>query len=286
MTTTKTLLMTTLVAAALGATVAFGGAPMGSPTAQLGEGKWGFGIEYAYEQMDLEASGTVTDESIPFFWTQEFEIEDLTSNMVFGSLSYGISDTWDIFGRVGAANASDSIILSPADSTAAERSDDFDGGWGLAWGIGTRATLVRWGSFSVGSVMQVTWFQPGESDFSIADPFLPDETWVGDVDLDYWQAQFGLAAAVQSGIWRGWVGPFLQFVEGDLDFDGTAIIGDSTAGLNWSSDIHQSSEIGVFGGMNWAFTDSFNLRLEGQVTEDSFLVSVGALLIPEGTAEF
>jgi hypothetical protein len=286
MRTTKTLLATTLVVAGLLAAVASGGAPMGSPTAQLGEGKWGWGVEYGYEQMDLEASGKVTDQSIPFFWSQDFKIEDLASNLLFGSLSYGICDTWDIFVRVGAADASDDIILSPADSTAAERRDAFDGDFGVAWGVGTRGTFCRSGPWSVGGVMQVTWFRPGDSDFSIVDPFLPDETWVGQVDLEYWQAQFGLAAALQSGIWRVWAGPFLQFVGGDMDFDGTAIIGDSSAGLKWSSDIRQSSEIGAFAGMSWAFTDSFNLRVEGQVTEDSFLLSAGVLFIPGRTSEF
>ena len=37
-------------------------APMGPPTAYLGAGRWGVGAEYGYGQMDLETSGTVTDE--------------------------------------------------------------------------------------------------------------------------------------------------------------------------------------------------------------------------------
>lgn len=288
MKTTKALLVTVLTVAGVCATVASGGAPMGSPTAQLGEGNWGFGIEYGYEEMDLEATGTVTDESIPFFWSQDFEIEDLTSNMVFGSLSYGMCDTWDIFVRVGVADASDAIILPPADSTAAERSDAFDGDFGIAWGVGTRGTFCRSGPWSVGGVMQVTWFEPDESEFSVMDPFLPDETWRGEVDLEYWQAQFGLAAAFQADAWRFWAGPFFQFVEGDMDFDGRAFLGDDPAGvsLNWSSDLDESSQFGVFGGINWAVADSVNLRVEGQVTGDSFLFSVGALFIPGGPSEF
>jgi len=280
----KTLLVTILIAAGILVSVAGAGAPIGPPTAMVGEGKWAIGAEGAYEQLDMKASGRVVDESIPFFWTQKFEVDSLKSLMVFGNLAYGVCDTWDIFVRVGVADAGDEIIMPPADSTAAERRDDFDGSLGLAWGVGTRATFCRSGPWSVGGLMQVTWFQPGDSDFSVADPFLPDESWVGSADLDYWQAQVALAAAYQIDTLRLWGGPFLQFIEGNLDFRGEAIIEGVPGGsLTWSSDLEEASQLGGLFGASWAVTSRFNLWAEGQITSDSWLIGVGAIFLPEET---
>ncbi len=282
----KTLLLATLVAAGILVSVADAGAPMGPPIAVVGEGKWAVGLEGAYEQLNMKAAGHVVDQATDFSWTQRFEVDSLNSLMGFVDVAYGICDTWDIFARIGVADASDEIIIPPADSTAAERRDDFDGSFGLAWGVGTRGTFCRSGPWSVGGLMQVTWFQPGDSDFSVADPFLPDESWAGSADLEYWQAQFALAAAYQVDTVRLWGGPFMQFIEGDLDFSGDAIIGGVPAGpLDWTSDLQQESALGGFLGASWAVAGGFNLWAEGQITSDSWLIGVGALFLPEQTFE-
>ncbi len=92
--------------------VAPAGAPMGSPTAYLGAGNWGVGAEYGYGQMDLEASGTVAEVTGPLdiSWAQHFKMDNLKSNMVFGTIAYGLMDTWDIFARLGATDAKDTIV--------------------------------------------------------------------------------------------------------------------------------------------------------------------------------
>ncbi len=261
------------------------GAPMGPATAFLGEGRWAVGAEYAYEQTDLEASGTVTERFLnnnTFFWTQPFEIDDLTSHMIFGTLAYGICDNWDIFARVGAADAKDEVVALPADADAIRRQNDFDGSFGLAWGAGTRATFCRAGPWSFGGLMQVTWFHPGNSDFSIADPLIPDESWVGEAKLNYWQAQASLAAAYQADKWRFWAGPFLQFIRGDLNFSGAAVLnGAGLSTIRWTSKLEESTQVGGHFGANWEVSDVFDVWVEGQITGESWLVGVGAMIRPE-----
>ena len=265
--------------------IAPGGAPMGLPGAIVGEGRWAIGAEYGREQGNVDAFGRVDEvflNGTSFFWTQPFEINDLTSNMIFGTLAYGICDNWDIFARVGAADAKDKIVALAADTDALERQDDFDGSFGLAWGAGTRATFCRSGPWSFGGLMQVTWFRPGNSDFSVADPLIPDESWVGDVQLSYWQAQASLAAAYQIDKWRLWAGPFLQFVRGDMDFNGRAVLdGAGVSTIRWTSTLQESSEIGAHFGVNWELSDLFDLWVEGQITADSWLVGIGGVFIPE-----
>lgn len=280
--TRQTSLFTAFLAMCVCASVAVAGAPMGPSIATLGEGQWSIGGEFAHEQMDMEAAGRVTDTFADpdFFWTQEFEIEDLASNMAFANFAYGVCDNWNIFVRVGAADASDDLTLPAADSGAVEQQDGFDGGYGLALGVGTRATFCRRGPWSFGGLMQVTWFQPGDSDFEITDPFLPDQTWSGDVELDYWQTQVSLAAAYETETWRMWGGPFLQFINGDMDFDGQVSIAGESGALSWSSDLDEAAQIGAHVGGGVSLGEQWDLWAEGQITSDSWLIGIGFAIIP------
>lgn len=259
-------------------------APMGPPTAYLGAGRWGVGAEYGYGQMDLETSGTVRESTglLDTSWDQDFKINELKSNMMFGTLAYGVTDTWDIFARLGASDARGTVVLPPASAEAEQRMDDYDGSFGIAWGVGTRATLYQAGPWSLGGLVQFTWFRPGDSDFSIMDPLIVlDEAWVGKAKLNYWQAQAALAAAVQLDTLQLWAGPFVQFTQGDMDFKGTTTVGSTVGTLKWSSSIDDSVEVGAHFGANWRIDDQFSLWGEGQITADSWLVGAGLVIIPE-----
>jgi hypothetical protein len=257
---------------------------MGPPAAYLGEGQWAVGGEYGYEQSNLTAFGTVTERFLAGTtdtWTNGFRIDDLASNMAFGTLAYGISENWDIFARVGASDAKDKLVLLPNESGALEAQDNFNGTFGFAWGAGTRVTFFRLGAWSFGGLMQVTWFRPGESSFAVTDPYIPDESWGGDVKLNYWQAQTSLAAAYQADRWCFWAGPFLQFVRGDMDFDGTGkVAGTGVSAISWTSKLQESSQVGAHFGTSWEVCDQFNLWVEGQITADSWLASIGGVFIP------
>jgi hypothetical protein len=280
------MLATAALLAASGlVSVAPGGAPVGPATALVGEGRWAVGVEYGYERSDLEAFGRVEEQffgGASFFWTQPFRIDDLESHMVFGTIAYGLCDTWDVFVRLGAANAKGTLVALSADTDALESQDEVDGSFGLAWGVGTRATFCRSGPWSIGGLMQVTWFRPGDSSFAVADPLIPDESWVGDVTLRHWQAQMALAAVYEMDCWRLWAGPFLQFVRGSLDFTGTALLDGSGVGtLRWTSELQESSQVGAHFGAGWDLTREWNLWVGGQITADSWLVGLGAAFHPE-----
>jgi hypothetical protein len=277
MQTTRESLVTALLTLSVCTSAALGGAPMGLPIATLEEGKWSLGGEFGHEQIDLEASGKSTERWPTFSLSQrqKFEIEDLTSNMLFGNVAYGICNNWDVFIRVGAADAADDIVISGVGQ------DSFDGSYGFAWGIGTRATFGRRGPWTFGGQVQVTWFRPGDSDFAIIDPLIPDETWSGKVELEYWQAQVGLAAVYQVDAWRLWAGPFLQFIDGDMDFKGQAIITEEPGSLTWTSDVEESSQFGAHVGASWDMTEQWNLWVEGQLTGDSWLIGIGTAFTPE-----
>jgi len=280
---TRVFMITALVVTSASVSVAPAGAPMGLPTAYLGQDQWGAGAEYAYEQMNLDATGTVVEhfELTDFSWAQLFEMEDITGNIILGTLSYGLADNWDIFVRLGAADNGGTIAIPPAASGSLRQQSEYDASFGFAGGGGTRATFWRSGPWSVGGLAQVLWFDPGDSDFTIMDPDQPDESWVGEVSLSYWQAQASVAVAYESDPLRFWAGPFLQIIRGDLDFSGQAVIGGNVRTIHWTSDMEESSPVGGHFGVSWELSDQWDLWFEGQITSESWLVGAGAVFVPE-----
>jgi hypothetical protein len=264
--------------------MASGGAPMGPPIATLSEGQWSLGGEFALERLDLEAFGTSTEtyEGGSTVTAQCLKIEDLEATMLFGTFAYGLCDNWNVFVRVGAADAQDDVILHTETNASADRFG-FDGDMGFAWGVGTRATFCRSGPWTFGGLVQVTWFNPGDSDFQYGDPADAVEGAVaGDASIDYWQTQVALTVACQIDTWTLWAGPFLQYVEGDLDLDGQIVLDEEIVGrFDCATDIEESSQFGGQFGANWGFADHWNLWVEGQVTGDSWLVGIGTAFIPE-----
>lgn len=281
---TRTTLTMAVLTLGVCVSVAAGGAPMGPPIAVLGEGQWSIGGEFAHEQMDMEAFGLVTEtngEDFTTFYAQPFTFEDITVNMAFGTLGYGICDNWDIFVRAGVSDAKDDLILHPATGTSDEDQFGFDGDFGLAWGAGTRATFGRSGPWSFGGLIQITWFNPGDSDFDL-NGFTPTSTITGDASVKYWQTQVALTAAYETETWRIWAGPFVQFIEGDLELDGQELDGATFLNsFDADADIEESSQFGAHVGASVLLGNQWNLFVEGQITGDSWLVGIGAGFTPE-----
>jgi hypothetical protein len=303
MSNAKSLLIIGLVGMALLASTALGGAPMGPPMALLGEGHWAVGGEYGHENMTMRASGTLRAvyNDIPFDFVENIRIDDLAMNMFFGTLAYGVCDNWDIFVRVGASDATDgarataNIPRNPNDPNALVDQlgvpqtyplGSFDNSFGLAWGVGTRATFCRSGPWSFGGLVQATWFKPGDSSVRYTDPMWGTGVQhVGNASFDFWETQVSLAVAYQVDTWRLWAGPFLQFVAGDLDRDGSILFNGVNAGdkFHASSKLQQESEIGGHVGADWELSKQLDLWVEGQVTGDSWFAGVGLIFKPQET---
>jgi hypothetical protein len=284
MRTKQTLVIVILWAAGILAGAARGAAPMGAPLATLGQGEWSVGIEYGREQADIDASGPVTAVFVEeTSYTQNFTLSDLETNMIFGNFAYGINTNWDVFARLGVADAQDDIVAHPDRTVFLDNPIGFDGGFGFAWGVGTRATLGRHGPWSVGGLIQATWFYPGDDGVpSGPSPNVAYTLARGVVEVDYWQAQGALAAVYQTGPWRFWVGPFIQFTGGELDLNLEYSGGPAGAGgqIQSSADLDDDARVGGFLGARWEITDQWSLSVEGQVAEDSWLVGIGGVFAP------
>ncbi len=253
--------------------------PMGTPIARVEEGRWAVGVEYGYGQTDLQAYGTyetALSGGSPVTTIELLEIQELRINTVLGSLAYGVCDNWDLFLRLGVADAQDDVVPSSTGRF------NYGGGSGLAWGIGTRATFCQWGPWSFGGLMQVTWLDPGKSDFSSPDPDTAGMLSVGSADLNMWQTQVGLAAVYQIDTLHFWAGPFMQFVEGGLERSGRVLIdGVDSGSFRGSSDIEEQTQVGVHLGAAWEMSDELSWWIEGQVGSDSWSLGLGAVILPE-----
>ena len=264
--------------------VAWCGVPLGIPIATLEEQQWAVGLEYGYEETDLEAFGhrvrTLTEGGSSYA-AESIRIETLQTRMIFGSLAYGVCDNWDLFLRLGVSDAQDGIRIDTLPTSGGPERFSYDGNYGLAWGLGTRATFCHWGPWRFGGSIQVTWFDPGDSDFSSPDPSAADTVFAGSADIDLWQTQVALAAAYQIDTLTFWAGPFLQFTEGDLCRHGRVLVdGVDSGSFSGSADIEETSQIGVHLGVNWEVSPELDCRMEGQFTGDSWLLGISGVIQP------
>ncbi|UCD52055.1 MAG: hypothetical protein JSW27_05335 [Phycisphaerales bacterium] len=282
MTVRRTILSLGLCLALCG-TKALAGAPMGPAMATLESGQWSISFEYAHENIDLAADGHSVESLVgggSQRYSQSFAIDELESNMFLGRLTYGLSNTWDVFVRVGLSDAKDDLeATGPGIISGTNGQLGFDGSHGLTWGIGTRATFWSSGPWGIAGLAQVTWMDPDDSDFRLTVPGASNQAVVGEGELDYLQSQFSLALMYQENSWGVWIGPFVQLVDGDLDLDAQFVIDGATQGnLAFSGDLEEESMVGGHAGAAYAISDSLACWIEGQFTADSWLLGIGGII--------
>jgi hypothetical protein len=251
---------------------------MGPPKALLGQDRWDIGIEYDHQTMDLEATGDITETQIdppnPDFVSVEkvkHNINDIKSNIVMVRAGYGINDDWDAFVRVGVVDAQADIEQIHSDG-AEDKYKGFDGGFGLAWGFGTRATFWQDEEISWGGLFQVTWLKPGDSSIDLSG----DPVFTGDAEINIWEVQIAAGPTMRlDDNFRVYGGPFLHFVNGDLDLSGETDIGFQDV-IKAEGDIEEKSQFGGYVGAHLDVDQNTSCCLELQFTGDAWGVGIGA----------
>ena len=250
--------------------------PMGPPKATLGENQWAVDFKYAYQEMDLELNGK-TRENLGAGWLPtdltKYTIEDLTSNMFLGSLGYGICDTWDAFVHVGAADAKDDVAEILGCGRSGNRFQGFNGGDGLVWGFGTRATFGQEGDLAWGGLFQMTWSDPDGSSVGLRG----DPQFSGDVELDFWEIQIAIGPTLQLDGFSIYGGPFFHFVKGDMDLKGSTVEDSVTQLVESSANIREKSRFGGYGGVQWDLAEKVCWYTECQFTGDAWGLGTGVV---------
>ena len=220
---------------------AFGLGPLGKPTAGLTQGQWRLGGEYGYGDMDVDVDGAVSGLSI------SGTIDGLNTNTFQGRLGYGMCDAWELYGLVGAANAEE---------------DFFDGGYDIAYGVGSKVTLAQDETISWGALFQIDWFSSDDSGTAFGEDY--------DIDLDVYEiiVTFGPTYSPNDNV-RIYGGPIFYMLEGDLDIKSNSL------GVDASLDAEIDPQIGGYVGAEFDLDTNAELFVEFVFASDITVVSGG-----------
>lgn len=212
---------------------------MGPPKAELNQGQYSLGIDYTFSEMDIEASG------LGVSWTEEIE-----TNMLFGKYSYGISDGWEGFARLGFANV---------------EADDFDGDNEFAYGFGIKATFAQEGGLTWGGLFQMSWLNSKDT----GTLFLEGHTITGKQEFDVYEIQIAVGPTYEIEGLAIYGGPFLHLVNGDYDWSGTVTGPIINGSGSFSLDVEEESVFGGYIGISKDLTENSNIGVEFQFTGDA-----------------
>lgn len=248
--------------------------PMGPPKATLQDGQWSFGLELSHSEMDLESFGPITETQlgVPIPSYRKYEIENLESNMFFSRIGIGMWENWDVFLRLGASDAEGDITEVLATGATADQYKGFDGNHGFSWGIGTRAVFYEQGEVTWGGLIQLSWTNPQESD--VTDK--TDADFTGDIEISLWEVQVAVGPTIDYDTYRIYGGPFLHFVNGDFDLNGSTtdpIIGQIL--VKGSHDIRENKQLGGYAGAEFYLDDASSIYAEGLFTSDVWGFGLG-----------
>jgi hypothetical protein len=283
---------------------ALAGAPLGPPRSLVEHGQWAVNFEYGHEEIDLYTYGTwdyrdrdwdpSAEEWLDWSdWECDgsgvMEIRDLEADMWMGSLEYGLCDRWEVFIRLGIADAQDEVEPVECGAYDVDEIYNFDGDYGFAWGAGTKMTICQHGDWTFGGVIQMTFLYPDESDLTWG---WEDEGGTGVVegegDLELRQFQAGIGATLDlSSMLDGWFaygGICWLYMRGDMDVDLTVTryASDETpviqAGSRGDHDVAEQGDIGGWVGLG-CHLETVVCFAEAQILEDYWLVG-GGVKIP------
>jgi len=256
--------------------------PMGPPRAVVGQDRWAVGVGFSHSKMDLEAFGEVREDPDGAGWLPasyaKHKIEDLTSNMLLGRISYGAYDTIDVFACIGLSDARDDMTEELASGADGNRYTGLDNSHGLAYGIGARATFWQEGDIVWGGLVQILWENPSDGDIDLTPTDGDPAKLSGDVELELQEIQVAVGPTVQLEGISLYGGPFLHFVKGDLDIDVSGV--DSFSALNRvdaSLDIREETEFGVFVGAQGEANQDMSWFVEIQMTGDAWGIGIGGI---------
>lgn len=206
----KMLPLAIFVVANLCVSMAFAIAPVGPPTAGLETGQWSVGFDYAHSEIDFD----IDMKSDIVAGLPKSKAKGMKSDAYLVKFNYGISDNWEFYGFLGAADSRGKI---EDEGGIVDGSLDFDGGSNFSGGFGTKWTFLKEEQLSWGVVYQMSWSQGNDS-------FIDDLTAFGggaaekvDADIDSYDIFLALGPTYEMGNWRVYGGAVLYYYNADVD---------------------------------------------------------------------
>lgn len=261
-----------LVMAGLGGSTTMALDPMGPPASALRRGDYKVTLDYAFGQMDLDlAQGRWTErlDGAPYNAgpANSITIEDFEAHRVYAGLGYGIFENWDVFVRLGGANATfgDSIW---------EAGEDFEGDNDLAVGAGIKATFYTTDRLRFGGLLQ--------GSYAAYDGKLDASGWPSSdfIEATISEAQLALGATY---LWTQrvsvYAGPFVHYMMGDFEDTFTVYNDDLNGLINtiFSWEIDNGLAYGGYLGAQIVLGRNCLFNVEYQQTSDANTIGMGLM---------
>jgi hypothetical protein len=236
---------------------------LGPPTAELNKGQSSGGFDYSYSKQDMDTSDTkwvwYVDGAFDESGTTKVKIEDVTRNLYYANLGYGIDDAWQVYVKLGIADVKEELYPG-ADLDYCE-----DGRVGLnfdndfAWGWGTKYTFAEKESVDWGVALQMNWL---DASWSQTDSDAT-ETWKETVDLSDFDLLLAVGPTIDMGCCKVYGGPFYYYLSGDADATHKTV---ATTGTFWSGkasgDLEADSNFGGHIGAQLDLAQNWNMAVE------------------------
>jgi hypothetical protein len=232
---------------------AYGVGILGTPTAELDQGQWNVGFNYAYLSTDL-AKTTMKEAGESF----KLEINDNNINRYYGTIGYGLTSAWELYVQLGWADVK-ANVKEPGES----EEDGFNFDNDFAWGWGTRYTFYEQDQVRWGATVQMNWIDTSWDD--------KGADWKETIDFSDYDLLVGVGPTVDMGGWKLYGGPFYYMLDGDLDVKGV----DEFGAWKASGDLEEDSNIGGFIGAQFSAMEKYDITTEFSFTGDGWAVGAG-----------
>ncbi len=194
----------------------------------------------------------------------------ICSQLIIG---YGVCDDWEIFVRLGVANAEydefeEGGATLPADPL-------FNGDYGFLYGLGTKVTWAKQENIDWGALFQIHWLSSEDSVSEESGGYLYE--YKQEIDFFEIQVTVGPTWMINEDL-SIYGGPFFSFIQGDSDWDLTQIdtsdgsVFDSSSS---SADLEEESNFGGYVGAQLELDTNASVYAEFQFTGDAWAFGTG-----------
>ena len=257
------LLAVVFAVVALCSTGALAIAPVGPPTAGLKMMQWSAGFDYAHGETDFDIEWS-TDFGVDLaaLGLKKAKGKDVKSDAYLAKFGFGMTDDWELYCFLGAADGRGKIEWSDGSS------DKFDGGHNFSGGFGTKYTFLKEEKLSWGLVYQMSWTQGDDSwgPFDASSFGGPASVTI-DADIDSFDIFLAVGPTYEMENWRIYGGAGLYYYDVDIDIeymDTTILEGDVDEAM-----------FGAYAGVEVDLDASSSLYGEYMLADDAWAFGTG-----------
>jgi len=267
------LLGLTLMIIGLGGSNVFALDLMGPPVNELEKGMFRGGIDYSSSTMELkliegQSSVHINGEFYGRSIVESITIEDFKVNTLYANVGYGIDENYEVFLRMGVANATFGDSLW-------EESEEFDNKYNFAISAGAKATFYEGFDWKIGGIFQINLTElDGEIDSSTWT--IPQPQFVG---ISSTEMQIAIGAKYMRTDWLSlYGGPFLHFISGDFDYKFTRITEFDFITGRFSWEFNEGPTYGGYIGAQIEIAKNYFANIEYQQTSNADVIGANIMM--------